>query len=379
MLAHLALTDGSSRERLAVLLWPDRADAQARKSLRQSLVVLRRALNGAREVLPGDRRQILSLASEAITVDARRFDTLVRTDSIASLQEAARIYSGPLLEHLSLPATPYLDWLDGERARFEDRACRVFAALAENSLALRDWSNAEAAARRLISVDPLRETGHRLAIQALAGAGRRSEALQQFHRLNGLLRQELDVGPDLDSLTLYRRIRNESNDRGHAIPAGTGDPTRQQPSTPVVPRPGLIVLPLRFGNGSAQVAELADGLTEEIIAALAAYHWFFVISALQASTYRDMPVAPARLAKELRVGYILDGSLRRSENRVHLRLNLTETGRGELVWSERIDCFVDEILQAKGDLVRQVANLVEPELLRYDLSGGRSGARSTTG
>ena len=126
------------------------------------------------------------------------------------------------------------------------------------------------------------------------------------------------------------------------------------------------MLPLRFIDAEDHEIELTDGLTEELIGSLAAYRWFFVISALQAMTYKHARVSPAQLATDLGVRYVLNGSLRRVANRFQLRLNLSETLRSEHLWSDRIDCFHDEVFEAQDQLAQQVACTIEPELLRHE-------------
>ena len=365
LLAFLALNNGAAREQLIALLWPDRAEAQGRKSLRQSLVVLRKHLNGADQVLPADRRQVLALAPGTVAVDVQRFETLARKSDLVSLRAAAGLYEGSLLPHFSVPAPGFSDWLDGERRRFEDLACGVFDALAETLIEQEIWSEAEAAAHRAIEINPLRENGHRLLMRALAGAGNRADALQQYHHLSGTLRRELSIRPDLDSEALYQAIRRPAPATPHQ-----GRPELIRPKNA---RPGLIVLPLQLG-GEADDAALADGLGEEIIATLAGYRWFYVISAVQSQIYRNRRISPSELAAELGVTYVLDGRVRRSGNRISLRLNLSETGRGELIWSESMECYFDETLQAQADLARQITRQIEPELLRAEDEMGGNGA-----
>ena len=108
--------------------------------------------------------------------------------------------------------------------------------------------------------------------------------------------------PDVETATLY-----------HAIKTAAHEPPPAQPATAALDtRPGLAVLPLRMLNGDQTDSDFADALTEELIATLAAYRWFFVISALQASVYRGRSVEPKQLAAELGVRYVLSGAARRS-------------------------------------------------------------------
>jgi DNA-binding SARP family transcriptional activator len=364
LFAYLALHDGGAdRAQLSDLLWPDRGEEQARKSLRQSLVNLRKALNKASCVLlPAHRREKPYVDLAMISVDIRHLEALAAKSDPASWQQVMDLYTGPLLQDLYFPGTPFQSWLDAERARLDDLACGVLARLADQLLDRARWDAAAEAARRLIAIDPIREVGHRLLMRALNGAGRRAEALKQFHRLSDVLRQELDVRPDPDTLRLYYELKGARYSKpGNEIETAAPPPSGIESS-----RPGLVVLPLRFIDAANQDDNLTDGLTEELIASLAAYRWFFVISALQAMTYKGKRITPKELARELGIRYVLDGRLRRSGNRVQLRLALSETERNEHLWSDRIECFLDEVLGAQDQLARQIAYLIEPELVRQE-------------
>lgn len=171
LLTILAVLDQVSREQVISLLWRDRGETQARKSLRQSLVVLRRALNSDGEVIASNSRQILSLAKDRIDLDVSHFNSLCRKDDVPALQAAAGFYQGELLPYFNIPAPNFCDWLDGQRRRFADLAFGVNTKLAEEYLRQNDWSDAETASRRLLDIDPFREVGHRFLMRALDGAG----------------------------------------------------------------------------------------------------------------------------------------------------------------------------------------------------------------
>ncbi len=362
LLAYLALLgEPVDRARLAELLWPDRSEGQARKSLRQSLVTLRRTLNGNGCVLPADRRRTVAIDLDGIDVDVRRFERLGASDSLESVREAVSLRRGRLLHDLDLPDTPFQQWLDAERLRLDEQACRLLERLCGDRIARREWSDACAAARRILAVDPLHEAGHHLLMRSLHGRGERSEALRQYHQLEALLREELDTRPADETVRLYRAIK----DGGEYAVTPTGAPEADDTRAPRVP--GLVVLPLRrLPAPAADQDWLAVGLFEELVAALAPYRWFYVISALKALTYRHKAVAPEDLARELGVRYVLEGTLRELRDGITLRLSLSETSRGEQLWTETVHCRADDVFEEQTRLARKVASLVEPEVLRHE-------------
>ena len=358
VLVYLAIAEEPvDRSRILALLWSDRAEEQARKSLRQSLVVLRQALNRGADVIASARHQKLQIDRSQISIDIKEFDAAALSGDHVS---AARLYGGPLLDGFRSPTAAFEDWLTVERRHYADLAGGIFADLAEAHLFAQDWSGAAEAARRAVEIDSLNENGHRLLMRALARAGRRNEALQQFHRLTGLLRNELDVRPDAETMALYGSIREGKARQEAALSAHA----RNQPSSSA--RPGVAVLPLRFIENSIGDEAIADGLTDELIASLAAYRWFFVTSALQAAAFRGRNVEPRDLHDQLGVRYVLTGTLRRSGNRLAVRLDLSDPLSGQHIWSERQYCYLDEVLEAQDELARLIATAIEPEILKAE-------------
>lgn len=359
MLAFLAMrSEPIDRSQILNLLWGDRAEEQARKSLRQALVSLRHALNLEAEVVPSGRSQSLLLNLDDLEVDGRAFETAALSGEV---DRAATLYSGALLQNFPSPTAAFEDWLTIERTRLADLACGVFAEVAEVKLRDRDWLGASEAARTVIKINSLYETGHRLLMRALEGAGRGNDALRQYNHLSTMLRDELRVRPSAETMALCHSMR-EARDC-HEL-----DPTAKSADTlsSSVKRPGLAVLPLRLlDNGHEDVA-LADGLTDELIASLAAYRWFFVTSALQAAAFRHRHIEPQQLHSELGVRYVLGGVLRRSGNHLTMRLDLSDPVSGQHLWTERIKCYLDEALEAQDLLARRIATTIEPELVKAE-------------
>lgn len=104
LLAFLAIAsaDAHPREHLAGMLWSERGDRQARDSLKQTLVRLRRCLEAADHGALRADRQSIGLDRDWISVDALAFERLVRDDTIDSLAQAAALYRGDLLEGIAI-------------------------------------------------------------------------------------------------------------------------------------------------------------------------------------------------------------------------------------------------------------------------------------
>ena len=163
LLAYLAISAGRAqqRDKLAALLWSDRGDIQARHSLAQTLYVIRRTLGPAgRSALIVDSRSV-SLDPSGIECDVARFETLAKKDTPASLDTAATLYRGDLLEGFHIAGDRFEDWLLAEQRRLHGQALAVLERLLRLQLDEMDDVAATASAQHLLALDPLQEPVHR--------------------------------------------------------------------------------------------------------------------------------------------------------------------------------------------------------------------------
>jgi len=256
LLAYLVMNPGRAipRDQLADLLWSTSGSEQARQSLRQSLATVRRALGtGLQGLIATVDRDALCASPDAADVDARRFEALAQSTSIADLAAADELYRGPFLTDFDVPSEPFMTWAEVERARFESIASGVLRRLA---VALADSGNHEGAvtaAQRLIGHDPLNEDAHRLLMELYASAGRRAEAIRQFATLSDSLRRELDVAPDKQTVALARAIRADAS--ASSLPAA-GDVSNLEAAAVLAEAPALAM-----PDSGEPVHEPAEGAT----------------------------------------------------------------------------------------------------------------------
>ena len=195
------------------LLWSDRAEEQARASLRQALTELRQVL-GEPSPLRTEQDKV-SLDSAAIMVDAVEFPRLVKS---GKLDEAAALYRGPLLDGHGVRDGAFEDWLSAERARLHDLAIATLHRLA----ASQGGTAATDTAQRLLQLEPAHEATHRLLMQLYAAAGQRAQALRQYQLCRDALQRDLQAKPDAETERLYRQIQDEAPPRWrHGRKAGS--------------------------------------------------------------------------------------------------------------------------------------------------------------
>jgi DNA-binding SARP family transcriptional activator len=168
LLAFLAMPPGEprSREKLAALLWSDLSDKQARDSLKQALLRLRKSF-GSLHLLPvvTDRASV-TLDRADIGVDVQEFEQLVAEGTPDGLARATKLYRGDLLEGLDVRDPAFEEWLLFERQRLRDQARDALASLLDHHMAS---AARDIAARRLLALDPLHEAAHRAADLRSAG------------------------------------------------------------------------------------------------------------------------------------------------------------------------------------------------------------------
>jgi DNA-binding SARP family transcriptional activator len=201
LVAYLVLqgTRGQSREKLAELLWGNSAEEQARANLRQALSSIRKTLNAdgaAYLVTDGDQ---VSLAGQNIDLDVAEFERFVAEATPEALKRAAALYRGDLLDGFSLKEDSFEAWARAERERLRHLACNALVRLIAHCDEVGDTERCVETAARLLALDPLRESAHRILMRAYVAQGRQASALKQFETCRDILRRELGVEPDAEA------------------------------------------------------------------------------------------------------------------------------------------------------------------------------------
>ena len=138
-----------------------------------------------------------------------------------------------------------------------------------------------------------------------------------------------------------------------------------QPDTaaPALPdKPSIAVLPFDNMSGDPEQEYFADGISEDLITALSKIHWFFVIARNSSFAYKGQAVDVTRVAGELGVRYVIEGSVRKAGNRVRISAQLIDATTGRHVWAERYDRNLVDIFELQDEMTQTIVGAVEPEL-----------------
>lgn len=364
LLAYLAMQDGGSvpREAVADLLWTDRGAEQARHSLRQTLLVLRRELRDAGgEVIRNDDRT-LAFIPGMVAADTDRLNRLVESREHDDLAEAAQLCTRPFLAGFPTIAAEFDDWLTQVRGRMTETAADVLERLIEMYLAGGNADEAVRAAERMLALDPLREDLHRRLMGVYAKVGRRSEAIRQYNACVEMLRRELGVRPAPETEALAARIREG---RDGPPPAPMLQPTARCAAAFVQlvdGPPWVAVLPFRAIGPDPVPSYFASGLVDDIVCTLATMREPVVISANSTMIYRDRPVDLRRVGRELGVRYVVSGSIRRLGSALRMVVELAEAETSAVRWAETYDATETVLFEAQDSVAARIVNTLVPRL-----------------
>ena len=131
----------------------------------------------------------------------------------------------------------------------------------------------------------------------------------------------------------------------------------------------IAVLPFaNIGSDSSQ-EYFSDGISEELLNLLSRYSELRVISRTSAFSYKGRNVDLPTIAAELNVAYILEGSVRRSEDSVRITANLIDARSDANLWSETYDRTLDDIFAIQDEIAGTVVSRLEATLLSNSSSG----------
>jgi TolB-like protein/Tfp pilus assembly protein PilF len=122
------------------------------------------------------------------------------------------------------------------------------------------------------------------------------------------------------------------------------------------------VLPFVNMSGDSEQEYFVDGMVEEIITALSKVRWFFVIARNSTFTYKGRAIDVKQVGRELGMRYVLEGSVRKSADRVRITTQLIDSVTGAHVWAERYDRKYDDIFTLQDDITLSVVGTIEPSL-----------------
>jgi DNA-binding SARP family transcriptional activator/TolB-like protein len=388
LLAYLAAQSAQpiSRERLADLLWPYQSSEQARHSLRNCLLELRRALGPSVTVhLVCD---FVNCRIQDGVVDIDQFERLCRAREVSELQAAADLYRGEFLADFHIASDPFQEWLAAERDRTLAAVCDVLQRLTAARNAVGEHEAAIQSGRRLVLLDPLSEIGQRALMRAYARAGRRGEALRQYKSCSETLKRELGVTPDDETRALANEIAGYSGARepraltnvadlaSRALSASDRSPPNDGPRLSVattlgktklrwpclLPSIAVAVAPMRNLTGDPGRQYLVEAFTDDLVTDLLRHGRGLLLKPLA-----EERAAMGKFSRTSERGYdyIVTGSAQRSNpGTLRVNMRIANAFTSEYLWAGRHEFRPDELAPTQTKITRRISRELHILLLQ---------------
>ncbi len=129
----------------------------------------------------------------------------------------------------------------------------------------------------------------------------------------------------------------------------------------------IVVLPFTNMSGDPEQEYFSDGITEDIITDLSKISSLFVVSRNTAFTFKGQNVDIGQAAQKLNVQYVLEGSVRKINDRVRISAQLIDGRTSGHVWAERYDRKFDDIFELQDDISRAIVNALKVRILPQEL------------
>lgn len=145
----------------------------------------------------------------------------------------------------------------------------------------------------------------------------------------------------------------------------------EQPRESSSPLPSLAVLPFHNLSGDATQDYFADGVVDDLITALSRFKTFAVISRNSSFVYKGRAVDVREIGRELAVRYVLEGSVRRSGDRLRVTAQLVDTTTAGHLWAQNYDGALAEVFEMQDRITESVVSIVEPMVKRAEIERTR--------
>ena len=132
-------------------------------------------------------------------------------------------------------------------------------------------------------------------------------------------------------------------------------------------KPSIAVLPFDNMTDDPEQEYFADGLVEDITTALSRFKSLFVIARNSAFTYKGRAVDIRQVGRELGVRYVLQGSVRKADQRLRITGQLIEASTGKHLWAEKFDGALEEVFELQDKVASAVAGVIDPLLLDTEI------------
>jgi TolB-like protein/class 3 adenylate cyclase len=147
--------------------------------------------------------------------------------------------------------------------------------------------------------------------------------------------------------------------------AGSGQPLA------LPDKPSIAVLPFQNMSGDPEQEYFADGMVEDVTTGLSRIKWLFVIARNSSFAYKGKAIDIKRVGRELGVRYVLEGSVRKSGNRVRITGQLIEVATNSHLWADRFDGDLEDVFDLQDRVTSSVIGAISPKLEKAEIELAR--------
>ena len=151
---------------------------------------------------------------------------------------------------------------------------------------------------------------------------------------------------------------------GPPVTRGDADPAGHPVALTVPEKPSIAVVPFEH---SGEAAWFADGMVDDIVTGLSRIRWLFVIARNSSFVWRGRVADVEQVGRDLGVRYVLQGSVRRADDRVRINAQLVDATSGAQIWAERYDRTVGDLFALQDEITLAVVGAIEPSLRRAEV------------
>lgn len=159
------------------------------------------------------------------------------------------------------------------------------------------------------------------------------------------------------------------------VPGEAVGGSRVEEFIPPATKPAIAVLPFDNLSGDREQDFLADGIVQDLITNLSRFHWFRVIARTSVFPMAGKGLSTVELGARLGANYLLQGSVRRSGDRIRVSVELIDAANGTQVWGDRIDRELEDVFDLQDAIVQRIVGVVVPEFVAA--TGSAQAARPT--
>jgi TolB-like protein len=158
------------------------------------------------------------------------------------------------------------------------------------------------------------------------------------------------------------RVRAAADEAGQLLPAPTGAQEHVRAAQPRSDQPAIAVLPFVNMSGDQAQEYFSDGISEDVITALSKARWFLVIARNSSFVYKGKALPMKRIADELGVDYLVEGSVRRSGDCVRITARLSDVATSSQLWGERYDRSLADVFAVQDEITEAIVAAIEPQV-----------------